>query len=130
MGDGNISKGKWKTNKINESVHSLTFGSNLAEEVNRIIEDVDAFKSSDTPEDIIAKKAFDPFDEAIGDDDEEIQYLKRCIQKCNSKKLTRTDGRIGNSLGDLRNVIINISGAEFRTKWKHLKNTQSLDLEK
>ena len=56
----NISKGKWKTNKINESVHSLTFGSNLAEEVNRIIEDVDAFKSSDNPEDIIAKKAFAP----------------------------------------------------------------------
>ena len=82
---------------------------------------MDAFKSSDNPEDIIAKNAFDPFDEAIGDDDEEIQYLKRCIQKCNSKKLTHTDGRRGNSLGDLRNVIINISGAEFRTKWKNLK---------
>ena len=77
----NISKGKWKTNKINESVHSLTFVSNLAEEVNRIIEDVNAFKSSDNPEDIIAKKAFDPFDEATGNDDEEIQYLIKCIQK-------------------------------------------------
>ena len=63
-------------------------------------------------------KEFDPFDDSAEIMDEDIQYLKRCIELCNKgKRLNRSQ----NAFGDIRNVVINISGIEFRTQWNNLK---------
>ena len=111
-----LDDGGYRENEKQESVHSSTFVSNIAEVVNRIVEKVDEvdINNQDRTEE---KKEFDPFDETISMDDEEIQYLKRCIDKCNAKRLKGSQ----KVYGDGKDVVINISGIEFGTKWRNLE---------